>query len=166
MEHIKQHMVLWYKEQMQGYVTTGTNIKLGPYEDSRMASEIDKAFALASDHVKMDTQEVFGGVIQAMQQMGQFMAQLPKPQPPMDAEAQAVLQASLAETQRRAQRDQAEMAFKAQQLQADIAMNAENNLTKERMTTAELTVDEARLQREQEETAIKLQNTTQARLGG
>lgn len=166
MEHIKQHMVLWYKEQMTGYVTAGTNIKLGPYEESRMASQLDKAFALASNHVKMDTQQVFQGVIQALQQMGQFMQQLPKPQPPMDAEAQAVLQASMAETQRRAQRDQMDMAYKDKELQADIAMNAENNLTKERMMTAELTVDEARLQREQEETAIKLQNATQAKLGG
>ena len=97
--------------------------------------------------------------------MGQIMQQVKPPQPPMDAEAQAVLQASMAETQRRAKRDQQEMAFKGQELQADIAMNAENNLTKERMTTAELTVDEARLQREQEETALKLQNTTQAKLG-
>ena len=131
-----------------------------------MASQLDKAFALASNHVKMDTQQVFQGVIQALQQMGQFMQQLPKPQPPMDAEAQAVLQASMAETQRRAQRDQMDMAYKDKELQADIAMNAENNLTKERMMTAELTVDEARLQREQEETAIKLQNATQAKLGG
>lgn len=165
MEHIKQHMLLWYKEQMQGYVTTGTSIKLGKYEESEMASQIDQAFALASDHVKMDTQQVFAGVIQAMQQMGQFMQQVPKQQPPMDGEAQAVLQASMAETQRRAQRDQADVALKEKELQAKIAMNAENNLTKERMITAELTVDEARLQREQEETAIKLQNATQARLG-
>ena len=165
MEHIKQHMILWYKEQMQGYVTAGTNLKLGPYEDSKMAPQIDKAMALASDHVKMDTPQVFQGVVQAMQQMGQIMQQVKPPQQPMDAEAQAVLQASMAETQRRAQRDQQEMTFKGQELQADIAMNAENNLTKERMTTAELTVDEARLQREQEETALKLQNTTQAKLG-
>jgi hypothetical protein len=44
-------------------------------------------------------------------------------------------------------------------------MNAENNLTQERIKTAELTVDELRLQREQEQTAIKLQNITQRNLG-
>ena len=44
-------------------------------------------------------------------------------------------------------------------------MNAENNLTQERIKTAELTVDELRLQREQEQTAIKLQNLTQRNLG-
>jgi hypothetical protein len=49
--------------------------------------------------------------------------------------------------------------------QVKIAMNAENNLTTERLKTAELTVDELRLRKEQEQTAIKLQNVTQRNLG-
>ena len=49
--------------------------------------------------------------------------------------------------------------------QIQVAMNAENNLTQERIKTAELTVDELRLQREQEETAIKLNQVTQRNLG-
>jgi len=165
LEHIKQHMMLWYTSQMTGYVTAGTNLKLGVYEDSKLAPEIDKAFAVASDHVKLDTAEVFKGVMPALQQLGQLMQQFKPPAPPMDGEAQAVLQASMAETQRRAARDQADMAQKDKDLQARVAMNAENNLTKERMMTADLTVEEIKLQREQEETAIKLQNTTQRNLG-
>jgi hypothetical protein len=93
------------------------------------------------------------------------MQQFKPPAPPMEGEAQAVLQASMAETQRRTARDQADIAQKAKDLQARIAMNAENNLTKERMMTADLTVEELKLQREQEQTAIKLQNTTQKQLG-
>jgi hypothetical protein len=165
LEHIKQHMMLWYTSQMTGYVTAGTNLKLGVYEDSKLAPEIDKAFAVASDHVKLDTAEVFKGVMPALQQLGQLMQQFKPPAPPMDGEAQAVLQASMAETQRRAARDQADIAQKDKDLQARVAMNAENNLTKERMMTADLTVEEIKLQREQEETAIKLQNTTQRNLG-
>jgi hypothetical protein len=176
LEHIKQHMMLWYTQQMQNYVTAGTNLKLGKYEESKLAKEIDAAIALASDHVKLDTQEVFQGVLPALEQLGQIMKQFAPPPPPMDGEAQAVLQASMAETQRRAAADQANNAIKAQEmqakqlredkeLQARIAMNAENNLTQERIKTAELTVDEVRLQKEQEETAIKLQNVTQRNLG-
>jgi hypothetical protein len=97
-------------------------------------------------------------------------------QPPMDGESQAVLQASLAETQRRAAQDQANNQIAAARLQADvqgkdqdrqvkIAMNAENNLTKERMKAADLTVDEAKLQKEQSETAIQLNQATQRNLG-
>jgi hypothetical protein len=176
LEHIKQHMMLWYTSQMSGYVTAGTDLKLGPYEDSKLAPEIDKAMAIASDHVKLDTAEVFKGVLPALQQLGQIMQQFKPPAPPMDGEAQAVLQASMAETQRRAAQDQATNQIKMQEmqarmnredkdLQARIAMNAENNLTKERMMTADLTVEEIKLQREQEETALKLQNVTQRNLG-
>jgi hypothetical protein len=46
----------------------------------------------------------------------------------------------------------------------DVAMNAENNLTQERIKTAELTVDEVKLRREQEETAIKLNQVAQENL--
>jgi len=165
LEHIKQHMMLWYTSQMSAYVTAGTDLKLGPYEDSKLAPDIDRAMAIASDHVKLDTAEVFKGVLPALQQLGQVMQQFKPPAPPMEGEAQAVLQASMVETQRRTARDQADMAQKAKELQAKIAMNAEDNLTKERMMTADLTVEEIKLQREQEETALKLQNVTQRNLG-
>ena len=177
LEHIKQHMMLWYTNQMSGYVQGGTEVNFDKYEDSKLVKQIDKAIALASDHVKMDTQEVFQGVMPALQQLQQVLQQMPKPQPPMDGEAQAVLQASLAETQRRASRDQADIQLDTARLQASaaekekdrqvkIAMNAENNLTQERIKTAELTVDEAKLQKEQSETAIQLNQATQRNLGG
>lgn len=180
LEHIKQHMMLWYTGQMSGYVQGGTSVNFDKYEDSKLVKQIDKAIAIASDHVKLDTQEVFSGVTPAIQQLQQMMMQMQKAmqqQPPMDGEAQAVLQASLAETQRRAAKDQADIAIdnarlqveqanKEQDRQVKIAMNAENNLTQERIKTAELTVDEAKLRKEQEETAIQLNQATQRNLGG
>ena len=179
LEHIKQHMMLWYTGQMSTYVQGGNQVQYGTYEDSKLVKQIDKAIALASDHVKMDTQQVFQGVLPALQQLSQMMQQIQKSmqqQPPMDGEAQAVLQASLAETQRRTARDQADIQIDTARLQADeanrdkdrqvkIAMNAEDNLTQERIKTAELTVDEAKLRKEQEETAIKLNQMTQRNLG-
>ena len=175
LEHIKQHMTLWYTSQMEGYVTANPNLETEKYEDSKFAKEIDKIMAVASDHVKLDTQQVFAKVTPALQQLGQVMSQF-APQPQVDPADQALLQASMAETQRRAARDQgdlqiaqaklqADIAEKDKKRQVDVAMNAENNLTQERIKTAELTVDELRLQREQEQTAIKLQNITQRNLG-
>jgi len=175
LEHIKQHMTLWYTSQMEGYVTANPNLQTEKYEDSKFAKEIDKIMAVASDHVKLDTQQVFAKVTPALLQLGQVMSQF-APQPQVDPADQALLQASMAETQRRAARDQGDLQIAQAKLQADIeekdkkrqvdvAMNAENNLTQERIKTAELTVDELRLQREQEQTAIKLQNITQRNLG-
>jgi hypothetical protein len=175
LEHIKQHMMLWYTSQMQGYVTANPNLEFEKYEDSKFAKEIDKIMAVASDHVKLDTQQVFAKVTPAFNNLGQVMSQF-APQPQVDPADQALLQASLAETQRRTARDQGDLQIAQQRLQNDmtqdekdrevkIAMNAENNLTTERLKTAELTVDELRLRKEQEQTAIKLQNVTQRNLG-
>jgi hypothetical protein len=176
LEHIKQHMMLWYTNQMSTYVQGDTGVEFGKYEDSKLVKQIDNAVALASTHLSMDTEEVFKGVLPALEQLGQMMQQFKPPAPPMDGEAQAVLQASMAETQRRAAEDQARLAFDTQKFQAEmqqkdkdrqvkIAMNAEDNLTTERMKTAELTVDEVKLRQEQEQTAIKLQDVTQRNLG-
>jgi len=176
LEHIKQHMMLWYTGQMSTYVQGGNAVQYGKYEDSKLVKQIDKAIALASDHVKLDTQQVFQGVMPALQQLSQMMQQLKPPAPPMEGEAQAVLQASLAETQRRTVKDQADIQLDTARLQADesnrdkdrqvkIAMKAEDNLTQERIKTAELTVDEAKLRKEQEETAIQLNQMAQRNLG-
>ena len=94
----------------------------------------------------------------------------------------------MAETQRRTERDKQEMALKGQQLQADtqleqskimgeqqkaqadreleVAINTTDNLTRERIASAELTRDAAKLQQEQYDTAISLQNEAQRHLGG
>jgi len=176
LEHIKQHMMLWYTQQMQTYVTAGTDIRLGKYEESKVAKEIDKAIAVAADHVKMDSQQVFQGVLPALEHLGQVMQQFKPPAPPMDGESQAVLQASMAETQRRTASDQARLGFdqqkfaaqqisKEKELQVKVAMNAEDNLTEERIKSAELILDEVKLRKEQEETAIKLNQEAQRKLG-
>ena len=160
LEHIKQHMMLWYTSQMSTYVTAGTSIKLGKYDENKDAKVLDKAMAVASDHVKLDTQQVFAQVIPALQKLGQVAAQF-QPKPPMDPESQAVLQASMAETQRRQARDQADIALKQKELEVKVAMNAENNLTEERMKTADITTDELKLRNEQEKTAMELNQRAQ-----
>ena len=170
MEHIKQHMVLWYKDQMTQYAAGETGINLQKYDDRDMTKPIDQTIAVASEHVKMDTQQVFEKVMPALQQLGQLIAQMTQQRQQqmtqMDPDSQAVLQASMAETQRRQMRDQADIQLQTQKLQTEVAMNTENNLTKERMKAADLTVEGANLQKEQQETALSLQEAAQRNLGG
>jgi hypothetical protein len=183
LEHIKQHMMLWYTNQMNTYVAPpGSGMVLGEYQTSKLAAEIDRAMAVASDHVKLDSQETFTGVMQAMQQLSQTMMQLQQQQVQMqqqmqvDPAAQAVLQSSMAETQRKTQDDMADLQFRMAKLQSDVAdkdkdrqvkvaMNAENNLTQERIKTAELLADEQVLRGEQTETALRLNEVAQRQLG-
>jgi len=169
MEHIKQHMVLWYKDQMTQYASGDTGINLSKYDEKGMTKAIDQTVAVASEHVKIDTQKVFEKVMPALQQLGQTVSQMTQQRQQSmqlaDPESQAVLQASMAETQRRQMRDQSDIQLQTQKLQADIAMNTENNLTKERMKAAEITVDGVQLQKEQQETALSLQEAAQRNLG-
>ena len=170
-EHIKQHMLLWYTQQATAYVTEGTGVDLRKYAESKMQKNIDQTIAAASAHVEMDAQQVFAQVMPSLQQLSQTISQMTQQQAEQqkqliaDPEANAVLQASMAETQRRAMRDQADMKMQQDKLQVDVAMNAENNLTKERMKEAELTVDEVKLRQEQQETALTLQEAAQRNLG-
>ena len=190
-EHLRQHMTMWYLQQMKAYATKSDKEQARQYEDPKLTSHIDKLFALASQHVGMDTQnKVFAQLLPDFQHLMQLQQQYQQQaqQQPLDPDAQALIQTSMAETQRRTERDKQEMALKNQQLQQqlqietsknqaqiqqaqaqhelDIALNSTDNLTKERIASAELTRDAAKLQQEQYDTAISLQNEAQRHLGG
>jgi hypothetical protein len=186
MEHIKQHMTLWYLKRMNGYVTKSTGKQQADYSNHRLTAEIDKVYALASQHVVMDSEQAFKGVMPVIGQMMQMMQKM-KGQPPLPPEAQVLMQTSMAETQRRAAKDQAdlqladkrltqegqadaarlqaEMAKQQQQDSVKMSTNSADNLTKERIESAKLTRDAAKLQNEQAKTAMELQNEAQQTLG-
>jgi hypothetical protein len=176
LEHVKQHLMLWYTQKMNSYVNGANNGKQSKYEDSKLVPEIDRSMAVAAEHLTLDTQEGFQKFMPVIQQLMEAAKQF-KPQPPMDAESNAILQASMAETKRRADRDMADIQLKKAQMEQDVveqgkkqqfevAMNAEDNLTEERMKTLQMTVEAARVKAEQEQTAIDLQNAVQRNLGG
>ena len=174
LDHVKQHMMLWYTQSMRNYAFDKSDLKNKKYEETKLAPEIDRSIAAASGHVALDIQEKFQQFMPVMAQLLQALQQIQKQgaQAPLTPDAQVVLQSSMAETQRRAARDQAEMQLKAQKMQLDtqdsasdrevkVAMNTENNLTKERMDTLDLTLEAAKLKKEQGESVIALQNAVQ-----
>ena len=187
-EHLRQHITLLYLEMMKKYATQSDRKQSIQYENEKYTAQIDQIFAMASQHVGHDLGEkVFAQLVPDFQHLIQMQQQF-QPKPPLDPDAQALIQTSMAETQRRTERDKQEMALKGQQIQADtqleqakitseqqreqaqrdldIAINSTDNLTKERIASAELTRDAAKLQQEQYDTAISLQNEAQRHLGG
>jgi hypothetical protein len=187
-EHLKQHLSMWYLNRMNGYVTKSLGGPATNYDDPRITPEADKLNALAAQNVSLDTQKVFAQVTPLMQQMMQQLQQMTKgQQPPMTPEAQVLLQTSMAETQRLAAKDQADIQLQSQKLkdqqqldqaklgqnqqqfeagqQLEVAMQTEKNLTQERIESARLTRDAAKLQQEQVKTATQLQNEAQTYLG-
>ena len=178
LEHIKQHMVMWYLNRMNGYVTKSRGDKVlteEEYENKALTAEIDKVFALASQHVKMDSEKAFSQIVPLVQQLMQSMQQL-SPKPELPPEAMVLRETSMAETERRAKKDAQDAQLKTQQMQQDateaerkeqleIALNSVDNLTKERIETARLTQKDQELQTEQFDTAIRLQQEVQRKLG-
>jgi hypothetical protein len=197
--HCMQHFEKWYQARMDEYVSHALGEKVD-YDNAKITHKVDKLYALASQHVEIDSQQTFAKIMPVFQAMMQDVQKLKQnQQPPMDPDAQALVQTAMAETQRKTAKDQmdgqlskaklaADQAMEQARLQADmaleqaklksdedsfgadknleIAMNAENNLTRERIESAKLSHDANKLQHEQVKTALGLENKAQSYLGG
>jgi len=118
-EHIKQHMTLWYLNRMNGYVAQARGGKpVTNYEDAKLTGIIDQVFAAVGQHVSLDTSEVFQQIMPQLQALMQRAQQMQKP-PVLPPDAQVVKDTSMAETQRKQQKDQSDAQFAAQKLQAE-----------------------------------------------
>jgi hypothetical protein len=159
LEHLKQHLVLWYSNQMRQYVEGALGQPVSDYDIPAITSQVDKLFALSSQHVNEDSQQVFEKVLPVLQAMVQQAAQY-KPEPQLESSDQALLKAAMAETERKKARDEADIALKAQQDQANniiktreqqikVSLNAIDNLTDERIQTEQHGLNESRLAHDQ-----------------
>jgi len=118
-DHLKQHMTMWYLQQMNGYANKDDKKQSIQYQDPKFTAQIDKIFALASQHVGMDLQnKIFAQLMPDFQHLIELRQQAQQQAQQPDADAQALIQTSMAETQRRTERDKQEMALKGQQMQA------------------------------------------------
>jgi hypothetical protein len=140
---------------MRNYVEGALGQPVSDYDVPAITSQVDKLFALSSQHVNQDSQQVFEKVLPVLQAMVQQAAQY-KPEPQLESSDQALLQAAMAETQRKQARDQADIALKAQQDQATniiktreqqikVSLNAIDNLTQERIQTEKHSLEQDRL---------------------
>ena len=179
LEHIKQHLTLWYLNQIDAYGSAALGKPLNVLEIKPIMHEAQKLIVTAEQHVHQDAAEQLQPVLQAIQHIMQLIQQYqPQPQvdPTVQAEINAMTQTSMAETQRKANKDTGELQLDAQRqqietanasadLQSKLIMNTENNLTDERIKSAELSHSAAQLQHEQLETVLDAQNKIQHNLG-
>jgi len=169
MEHLKQHLTLWYLNRTNGYITKAMGQPLLDYDDAQeKTSELDKLFGLTARHVNLDTQTVFAKLMPEIQKMMQQMQQF-KQQPPMTPEAKVLLDTSMAETQRRTAKDQADIQLAQKKQQDELALSQEdnqikmtiaqeNNETKEKIESARVATDTAKLQHEQQKAVLSVTN--------
>lgn len=117
-EHIKQHMTLWYLNRMNGYVENLRGKPVDDYENPALTATIDKLYATVGQHVALDSQEVFAQIMPQLQQMQQVMQQN-RPQPILPPDAQVVKDTATAETQRKTAKDAQDGQIAQAKLQLD-----------------------------------------------
>ena len=115
-EHIKQHMTLWYLNRMNGYVENLRGKPVDDYENPALTATIDKLYATVGQHVALDSEQVFAQIMPQLQQLTQIMQQN-KPQPQLPPDAQVVKDTAMAETQRKAAKDQQDAQLAQAKLQ-------------------------------------------------
>ena len=175
LEHLKQHVTLWYLNQIDEQASAALGRRFNVMKEQMLPPEADRLLAVASQHVMLDTQQTFSEIPQVIMQALQTMQQM-SGQAPLPPEVKALVDVQMAETQRKATKDQIDAQLNAQKMQGEamkaekdaqikLIMNTEDNLTAERIKSAELSHDAAVLQHEQVQTAIGAQQALQSQLG-
>jgi hypothetical protein len=138
-EHLKQHMMLWYLNRSNGYVENSTGEAVDNYDDPALTSTIDKLYTTVGAHVMLDTQQVFSQFMPSIQQLIQTAQQRQQQPAPLPPDAQVVKDTSMAETQRKQAKDQSDAQYRQAQLQKDIQEHQIDNQTKIAIENARLT---------------------------
>jgi hypothetical protein len=186
-DHLQEHMGMWYEESMKTYADSGLKDNNVDYDNPRNTKRVDQSYAMASQAVFKDSEQIFQNVMPLIAQMKQQLDALKQDAQPQDPDAQILLQTSMAETNRRAAKDKAEIAMDQQRLQQDqqletakiqadltksnadnqlkVALDSTNNITKQQIESAKLSHDADILRHEQAKTALELQDRAQSYLG-
>ena len=141
LEHLKQHLTLWYLNQMDGYTSAALDRPFNVLKVEPILREAQQLLAAAGQHVHQDSAQQLSGITPLIQQSLQMLQQMKGQQMPTDPGVQALVQTSMAETQRKAQKDQADIAFDNKKLEAETAQKQQKLIADEQMKAAELTHD-------------------------
>ena len=158
LEHIKEHIVLWYVTQIVAVTTeaAGTDITELQRDATGMEKqEFDKMLAAASQTVNQQAQQTLGSIPQIVEQAIQLL-QTFKPPMPQDP-ASSLMQAEL---ERKANADQAKLQIETQKMQIQQQTQAQRIQSEIQRLQAELESEkmreQAQLTRSQMEIQAKL----------
>jgi hypothetical protein len=153
-EHIKQHMTLWYLNRMNGYVANLRGGKpVSNYDNPKLTAIIDQLYASVGQHVALDSKEVFSQILPQIQQLQQI-AQQYAPAAVLPPDAQVVKDTSMAETKRKEAKDQQDMQLAQAKLQSDMQRDQADTQNKGQLEQAKAQAD---VQRAQAQMQIEMQ---------
>jgi hypothetical protein len=138
-EHVKQHMTLWYLNRSNGYVENSMGKPIDDYDDPKLTAIIDKVYTTVGAHVMLDSQQVFGQFQQALQSIMQMAQQRKGQQQQLPPDAQVVKDTSMAETQRKTQKDAADNQLAQAKMQNEMQEHVVDNQARIAIENAKLT---------------------------
>lgn len=141
LEHIKQHLTLWYLNQADTYTTVALGRPFNILKVEPVIREAQQLLAAATQHVHKDSGEMLDNVGNVIGQMLQMVQQMRGAQQPQDPAVQALVQTQMAETQRKAAKDQADAQIKVQEMAAEDKRADDRLVAEQQIKAAELTHD-------------------------
>jgi hypothetical protein len=141
LEHLKQHLTLWYLDQMNSYASQSLGRNFNVLKEEPIIREAQQLLAASSQHVFMDVPQQFGGVAPVMQQMMGVMQQMRQMQQPQDPSVAALVQTQMAETQRKAAYDQQRAQIDTTKLAQEAQFKQQEIIASEQEKAADITHD-------------------------
>jgi hypothetical protein len=138
-EHLKQHMTLWYLNRTNGFVENQIGKPVTNYDNPQETATLDKIYTQQGSVVINEVTQVFGQFAPAFQQLIQMAQQRSQSGQVLPPDAQVVKDTSMAETQRKTQKDQADLQLDQAKMQADLQKHQMDNQTKIQIENAKLT---------------------------
>ncbi len=124
LDHIKEHMVLWYASQIYNEASDAAQVDIGEIQKDATTEEkqsLDKLLATTSQVVTKQSQETFSQIPQIIEQTIQALQQM-QPPPPQDP----TIQVAQKQLENQAQKNEADAQYKQQKLQTDAQMKAQD----------------------------------------
>jgi hypothetical protein len=124
LDHIKEHMVLWYANQIFNEASDAAQVDIGEIQKGATTEEkqsLDKMLAATSQIVTKQADETFSSIPAIIQQtIETLQAMMPPPQMPADPRVEVMKQ----QVEAQAAKDQADAQYKQQKLQSDAQSKA------------------------------------------
>jgi len=187
LEHLKQHLTLWYLKQTQAYTSDALGEPFDIFKVQPHIVEAQKLVAGALGHVHQDSKQMLAEVGQAIAQIVQTVQQIRQSQVQIDPTVQAEMQAmqqtakmqtdqKAQEAQLKAQLEQAKLVQHGQltqqqmsqnmekdraKLQSSFVENTQNNLVNKEIKFAEMDIDSRKVEAEMARTVQEAQQKYQ-----
>ena len=141
LEHLKQHLTLFYLERMGEYVNQGHSRPISVLKEEPILKEAQQLFAVASQHFAMDSKQMFSQVLPIMQGMQQMVQQLMQSQQQADPAVAALVQTQTAETARKAQYDRGRLQLDDKKIEVGADLKRMEIASSEQIKAADITHD-------------------------